>query len=107
MQTQFPFQPRAANQNPPLAQVNLAVTTAVQQLAVPVVETECTIRIVNDGPAALAWCYGAQPGLTLGNGVYMLPSTVETFTLPAGIAQLSVIGAASGSNMRVIFGDGA
>jgi hypothetical protein len=107
MQTQFAFLPRAANQNPPVTQVEIAVTAAVQQLAVPQVETECTMRIVNDGPAAFAWCFGAQAALTLNNGVYMLPTSVETFTLPAGITQLSVIGSATGSNMRVHFGDGA
>lgn len=106
MQSQFAFLPRAANQNPPVTQVTLAVTTAVQQLAVPQVETECTIRIVNDGAAAIAWCFGAQSGLTLSNGVYMIPTSVETFTLPAGITQLSVIGSATGSNIRVHFGDG-
>ncbi len=107
MQTQFAFLPRGANQNPPVTQVEIAVTAGVQQLTVPQVETECTIRVVNDGPSALAWCFGAQAGLTLNNGVYMLPTTVETFTLPAGVTQISVIGAATGSNLRVHFGDGA
>lgn len=107
MQTQFAFQPRAANQNPPIAQAAIAVTAAVQQLTVPIVLTECTIRIVNDGTSAFAWCFGAQAGLTLSNGVYMLPSSVETFTLPAGISQMSVIGNGTASNMRVHFGDGS
>lgn len=106
MQTQFCFQPRAANQNPPITQVVGAGTGAQATVAVPIVETECTLRIVNDGPASLAWCYGNQAGLTLANGVFMLGNTVETFNLPAGIATLSFI-VAAGNNFRVHFGDGA
>lgn len=107
MQTQFPFLPRAANQGTPATQVTGAVTASVTNVAVPQVETECTIRVVNDGPQAFAWCFGAGAGLTLANGVYMLPTTVETFTLPAGVTQIAVIAAATGSNIRIHFGDGA
>jgi hypothetical protein len=106
MQTQFAFQPRAANQNPPVTQVSLVGNGAVQQIAIPVGETECTLRIVIDGPGNTAWCYGTQAGLTLANGVLMLGNTVETFNLPAGISQLSFIGPAT-STFRVHFGDGA
>ena len=88
MQTQFAFLPRAANQATPATQVSGAVTAVVTNVTIPSpVETECTIRIVNDGTQAFAWCFGAGAGLTLNNGVYMLPSTVETFTLPAGVTE--------------------
>lgn len=106
MQTQFCFQPRAANQNPPLSQVAGAGTGSVAQITVPLVQTECTMRIVIDGPSSGAWCYGTQAGLTASNGVFMVGNTVETFSLPAGISTLSFI-FASGTNFRVIFGDGA
>lgn len=105
MQAQFAFQPRAANQNPPVTQVVGAGNGAVQQVTVPQVETECTVRIVIDGPGSCGWCYGTQAALTASNGVFMLGNTVETFNLPAGIITLSFI-CATGTNFRVHFGDG-
>lgn len=106
MQTQFAFQPRAANQATPATQVVGAGTGAVAQVTVPVGETECTIRVVIDGPGSGAWCYGTQAGLTASNGVFMLGNTVETFTLPANISTLSFNFPAA-TNFRVHFGDGA
>jgi hypothetical protein len=112
MQNGFPFQPRAANQQPPLAQDNIASTTsAVQTLTLTNtagtgLETECTIRVVNQGTDVTAWCYGTRAGLTLANGILMLPNTVETFSLPAGVTTLSVIGSAGGNTFRVNAGDG-
>jgi hypothetical protein len=104
----FPFLPRGANQNPPVAQINIAVTAAVQQLTLtnaPQV-TETTIRVSVDGTQNVAWSFGVAAGLTTGNGVFMLANTVETFTLPIGVTQLSCIAAATGSNLRVSVGDG-
>lgn len=109
MQSGFPFLPRGANQNPPVAQDNIATTAGVQTLTLTntgKVETETTIRVVNQGTDVTAWCFGVQAGLTLGNGEFMLPNTVETFTLPAGITALSVIGSAGGNTFRVMAGDG-
>jgi hypothetical protein len=109
MQQSFPFQPRGANQNPPVAQSALAVTTAVQQVSLPGVSpngSETTMRIVVDGSSNIAWAYGAQAGLTYANGNAMLGNTVETFNVPNGVTQLSVIGAASGSTIRIHIGDG-
>lgn len=109
MQSGFPFLPRGANQNPPKSQDQIATTNAVQQLNLTNtgnVETECTIRVVNQGTDVTAWCFGAAAGLTLNNGVLMLPNTVETFTLPAGVSQISLIGSAGGNTFRVIAGDG-
>jgi hypothetical protein len=110
MQNGFAFLPRAANQNPPKSQDVLAATTnAVQTLTLTNtgnVETECTIRVVNQGTDVTAWCFGVQAGLTLANGVFMLPNTVETFTLPQGVSALSVIGSVGGNSLRVIAGDG-
>ena len=111
MQVQFPFPPRAANQNPPLAQDQIGTTAAVQTLTLTNSagagnETECTIRVVNQGTDITSWCYGTRPGLTLNNGVLMLPNTVETFSLPAQVATLSVIGSAGENTFRVNPGDG-
>lgn len=104
----FPFQPKGANQNPPVAQANIVTTTAVQQVVLPVglTNAECTMRVVNDGNDKIAWAYGVTPGLTINNGEFMLPNTVESFMLPPGVTQLSVIGNAGGSTFRVHPGDG-
>src|SRR6202158_2936995 len=106
MQSQCDFPPRAPNQPPPVAQVVGAGTGAQATITVPVGETECTMRIVIDGPASCGWCYGNQAALTASNGVFMLGNTAETFNLPAGIATLSFI-CAAGTNFRVMFGDGS
>lgn len=109
MQSPFPFQPRAANQNPPKTQDQIATTNAQQALTLAntgSVMTETVIRVVNQGADVTAWCYGSQAGLTLNNGVLMLPNSVETFTLPAGVTQISVIGSAGGNTFRVMAGDG-
>lgn len=107
MQQQFPFQPRGASGTTPTAQTNIAVTAAVQQLTLPAIPAEgCSMRVVVDGTANIAWSYGVSSGLTLDNGVHMLAQTVEVYSVPAGTTQLSVIGAATGSTLRVIVGDG-
>lgn len=103
-----PFTPRAANQTTPAAQVNGAVTAAVTQIALPAgpYVSETTGRFIVDGTQPIAWAYGAQSGLTTGNGCYMLANTVETFGIPAGVTQISVIAAATGSTLRIVVGDG-
>jgi hypothetical protein len=108
MQAMWAFQPRAANQTPPRTQVNGAVTAAVTQINLTdsPFETECSARFVVDGAQSVAWAYGAQAGLTTGNGVFMLANSVEVFTIPAGITQISVIAAATGSTLRITVGDG-
>lgn len=104
----FPFQPRAANQTPPACQANIVTTAAVQQITLPggPYDSETTARIVNDGGDGLSWAYGSQAGLTVANGCYMLPNTVESFMIPPQVTQFSVIGKAGGSTFRVIVGDG-
>lgn len=109
MQSGFPFQPRASNVNPPTGTSSLAVTAAVQQINLPSpapYETECTARFANVGSQVIYWCYGAQAGLLATNGVPMLPNTVETFSIPAGVSQISVIAAAAGSTLYITPGDG-
>lgn len=93
---------------PPLAQSQLAVTTSVQQINLPIPTSygEQTLRIVVDGTANIAWCVGVNSQLTINNGVPMLGNTIETFDVPIGITQLSVIGTATGSTIRVTVGDG-
>jgi hypothetical protein len=92
----------------PTAQQNVAVTTGVQQvnLPSPAVFDNQTVRLVVDGSANIAWCCGNNSSLTMNNGVHMLANTVETFSVPVGTTQLSVIGAAAGSTFRVFVGDG-
>lgn len=109
MQIPFPFQPRASNQTPPAGTTNGAVTAGVTQIALPApapYETETTGRFVNSGSQVIYWAYGTQAGLTAANGVPMLPNTVETFTIPAGVSQISVIAAATGSTLYITAGDG-
>lgn len=106
MQAQFPFQPRGNAQNPPVAQINIAVTAAQQNLAIPTPNpADTSARFIVDGAQNIAWAYGNASGLTLGNGCFMLGNTAEVFTIPGGTASISVIGAA-GSTLRIVFGDG-
>jgi hypothetical protein len=109
MQTQFCFQPRASNQATPAGTVNGAVTASVTNIVLPVGPglTECTARFVNSGAQVIFWSYGAGASLSVANGVPMLPNTVETFNIPAGVSQLAVIAAATGSTLYVTVGDGA
>lgn len=108
MQQSFPFQPRAANQNPPLAQGFGGVTLAVTQINLPgtPVQDETTMRLMVDGGSPIAWCYGAQAGLTYATGVPMLGNSVETFMCPPGVTQISVVALAAGSTLRIVLGDG-
>lgn len=101
------FQPRGAVGATPVAQTSIAVTTAVQQLALPPVPAEgATLRLVADGTSSIAWAYGSSAGLTMLNGVPMLPNTVETFAVPGGTTAISVIGSAAGTTLRATVGDG-
>jgi len=106
-QQSFSFQARGATGTTPAAQTALAVTAAVQQITLPSAPSEGgTIRVVVDGTQNIAWSYGVSASLNLSNGVHMLANTVETFSVPGGITQLSVIAAATGSTVRVMVGDG-
>lgn len=88
-------------------QASIAVTAVVQQLDLPAIPAGGgAMRVVVDGTANVAWTYGAVAGLTLNTGVHMLANTVEVFSIPGNVTQLSVIGAAAGSTLRVIVGDG-
>lgn len=107
MQQDFPFQPRGATGTTPAANVSLAVTAAVQQITIPPVPAEGgTMRIVVSGTQEIAWSYGVSSGLSLSNGVAMLANTIESFSIPGGVTQLSVVAAATGSTIRVHVGDG-
>jgi len=107
MQQDFPFQPRGATGTTPTANASLAVTASVQQITIPAVSNDGgTMRIVVSGTQEIAWSYGVSSGLSLSNGVSMLANTVESFAIPGGITQLSVVAAATGSTIRVHVGDG-
>lgn len=107
MQQNYPFQPRGASGTTPTAQVALSITAAVQQITLPTMPTEgCTALIAVDGSANVAWCYGVSSGLTISNGVFMLANSKESFSIPGGISQLSVIGASALGTFRVVIGDG-
>lgn len=101
---EFAFQPTGAQGTTPAASTSLAVTTSVQQLTLPTYVGQ-SMRLVNNGDSAIAWAYGVSSGLTMGNGVVMLPGTVEVFTVPPGTTQLSVIGASTGSTLVAHIGE--
>lgn len=109
MQSQFAFTPRASNQTTPAGTVNGAVTASVTQINLPTgapYATETVGRFVNSGTQTIFWAYGSEASLSPSNGVPMLPNTVETFTLPPGISQISVIAGATGSTLYITAGDG-
>lgn len=107
MSQSYAFKPIGAGINPPAANATIAVTTGVQQISLPVANPGVgTMRLVVDGTQKVAWAYGATAGLTMANGIGMLPNTVEVFDLPPSITQLSVIAAATGSNFSIVVGDG-
>lgn len=103
-----PFRPRGLEEATPAGQVPLTVSAAVQQVSLPPSVQYCggAIRIVNQGGTGVAWCYGNNGNLTLSNGEFMLPDTVETFQIPRGYTQLSVIGASAAGTFRVHAGEG-
>lgn len=112
MQQSFPFQPRACNgtQNvTPAAQVSGAVGVAQATIALPGApyDGETTARFLVDGSQNIAWAYGNATGLLYTNGCAMLGNSVETFTIPAGVTQISTIALVAGSTLRIIIGDGS
>lgn len=108
MQTYQPFQPRNANQTTPAAQVSGAVTASVTQISLPstVGADSLNARFCVQGTDPIAWAYGTQASLTLSNGVFMLPNSVEVFALPPGITTISVISSGTASTLRIVIGDG-
>lgn len=107
MQQDYPFQPIGATGTTPTASTALAVTASVQQITLPAVPRDGgSMRIVVDGTSNIAWSYGVSSSLTMSNGTSMLANTVETFSLPGGTTQLSVIGVSTGSTIRVSVGNG-
>ena len=107
MQQNYPFQPRGAVGTTPAGQTSIAVTAAVQQLTLPPVPAEGgSMRLVNAGTQTIYWSYGVSASLSTSNGVPMLPNTVETFSVPGGTTQLSVIAGATGSTLIATVGDG-
>lgn len=107
MQQNYPFQPRGGQGTTPTTQATLAITTAVQQLTLPQIPSDgCSMIVSVDGASNVAWSYGVSSGLTINNGVFMFGNTKETFTIPAGVTQLSVIGASAVGTLRVNIGDG-
>jgi hypothetical protein len=102
------FQPDGSSANPPTCSTQIAVTTAVQQLTLPTSSIQNgSLRLVVNGTANIAWCYGNNSGLSMTNGVSMLANTVEVFAWPAGVTQISVIGAATGSTLIASVGVGS
>ena len=103
------FSPRGQNQTVPDGTASIAVTTAVQQITLPVDQGNpagATVRLVCAGTQLVAWCWGAQSGLTASNGVPMLANSSEKFRIPPGVTQISVIAGATGSTMYATLGDG-
>lgn len=108
MQQTFPFTPRAANTTTPASQVALAVTASVQQMTLPGAPyaSETSARFVVDGTSTIAWCWGSNANLTVNNGCYMLANSIEIFTIPSGITQVSVVSSGTASTLRIVVGDG-
>lgn len=109
MQQQYPFQPSGAGQITVASSTTIAVTASAQQVTIPVVSSNgMTMRLANIGTQTVFWLYGNLAVTASGTamGVPVLANTVETFTVPAGITQLSVIAAAVGSSLYVTVGDG-
>lgn len=110
MQQDFPFAPTGAAQIAVASSVVIAVTAVAQQLTIPTPSSNgATMRLANVGTQVVHWLYGnltvAATGAAM--GVPLLPNTTETFAIPAGFTQLSVIAAAGGSSLYVTLGDGA
>jgi hypothetical protein len=104
----FDFQPDGSFNPTPTCSTSVAVTTAVQQLTLPAsLVQNGTMRLLVSGTAQIAWCYGANNNLTMGNGLNMLANTVETFGIPTGVTQISVIGASTGSTVYASVGVGS
>lgn len=106
MQQQFPFQPRGASGTTPSAQTAQAIAATVSTFSITVPADGCTALIAVDGAANIAWSYGASSGLTMNNGVFMFANSKESFTMPGGTTQMSIIGASAAGTFRVILGDG-
>jgi hypothetical protein len=108
MNTYQPFQPRGADQTTPTAQVNGGVTASVTQINLPAgfSGTGGHARFCVQGADPVAWAYGSRASLSLGNGVFMLPNSVEVFSIPPGVSQISVISSGTASTMRIVVGDG-
>jgi hypothetical protein len=105
--SRFPFQPRSADQTTPAAQINGAVTASVTQINLPPLGSSAvTARFCVQGTDPVSWAYGSRSGLTLGNGVFMLPNSVEVFSLPPGVTQISAISSGTASTLRIVVGDG-
>lgn len=103
-----PFQPRGADQTTPAAQVTGAVTASVTQISLPAGFSGAGghARFCVQGADPVSWAYGSRSGLTLGNGVFMLPNSIEVFAVPPGVSQISVISSGTASTMRIVVGDG-
>ena len=104
-----PFRPKGlsgALNAAPTGQTNVALTAAVQTLSLPASSSEGgALRIAVDGGTGAAYCHGVNPNLTIGNGEFILANSSETFELPAGFTQISVIGASAAGTFRAHFGE--
>ena len=107
MQQNYPFQPRGASGTTPNSQATLSISSSVQQITLPPVPAEgCSMVVVVDGNSNVAWSFGASSGLTINNGMFQQSNTTQSYSLPGGVTQLSVIGSASAGIFRVNVGDG-
>lgn len=102
-----PFRPKGlAGSAAPTGQVPLALSATVQQVTLPANSSEGgALRLVVDGGTGCAYSYGVNGNLTINNGEFLLANSAETFELPAGFTQLSVIGASATGTLRVHFGE--
>lgn len=102
MQQNYPFQPKATA----ATTLNIAVTASNQTFTLPTAPNNGgTMRLVNSGTQTIFWAYGTVTS-SVSTSTPLLPNTVETFTLPGGVTELSVIAGATGSTLYATVGEG-
>lgn len=109
MQQNFPFAPTGTEQSVAASTIALAVTASAQQLALPLKSSHsATVRLVNVGSQVVFVLFGNLTVTTSGTalGMPLLPGSVEVFSLPPSVTQLSAIAAATGSTLYVTCGEG-
>lgn len=107
MQQQYPFQSNGMATATPTAQTNAAITAGITQLTLPAVPMDGgSVRLVVNGTANVAWCYGTNANLTIDNGCFLLAGSDVVFSVPGGIVEISLIGSAANGFLRAMVGQG-
>lgn len=99
----FPFQPVPGASNT----TNAAVTASSAQLTLPtpMANGPQTIMLTNIGTQTVFWAFGSVTA-SLTTSMPLLAGTTQSFTLPDGVTQISVIAANTGSILYATLGTG-